>query len=161
MSLHHSLAIFFPGGLYSVGVNPFHRHLVCIRRTAERIILAVSFCVERDVYLVPSDSIVVVLLLGAGPGSYFDFAGFIFHVPLFGSSAAFAAIPYANSPTKNPKIKMLSDLCRIVVSPSGWELRLFSSESVAVSSLLGIPDAGCLAVTRWPALFVFGPAPQW
>src|SRR5260370_42347630 len=68
-------------------------------------------------YLFASESIVVVVLLGAGPGSYFDFAESIFHFPLLGSSAAFAVLPIANTPTKSPKIEMISDLCRMLVPP--------------------------------------------
>jgi hypothetical protein len=51
MRFHHSFAMFLPGGLYSLGVNSFHRDHVCVRHTAERIILAVNFRVERDVCL--------------------------------------------------------------------------------------------------------------
>src|SRR6266481_8854387 len=88
-------------------------------------------------YLIPSDSIVVVLLLGAGPGSYFDFAGFIFQVPLFGSSAAFTAVPFANSPTRNPTIKMLGDLCRMDVPPQVGNCGYLAPELAAMSRLLG------------------------
>jgi hypothetical protein len=96
-------------------------------------------------YLVPSDSIVVVLLLGAGPGSYFDFAGFIFQVPLFGSSAAFTAVPFANSPNRNPKIKMLGGLCRVVVPPQVGNRGYLGPQLAVVSSLLGRP-LSCVSV---------------
>src|ERR1700730_4604348 len=85
-------------------------------------------------YLFSSESIVVVVLLGAGPGSCFDFAGSIFHVPLLGSSAAFAVMPIANTPTKSPKIKMVSDLCRMVVPPQAGNCRYLTPQSPPMST---------------------------
>jgi len=92
---HHHLATLLHRGLDRVGINALYRDRVGVGEAGDRVVLAIEFCVVLNMRRtsvgvddlgVDLDALLVGFdfygeLFGAGPGLYFDLAGFIFQVP--------------------------------------------------------------------------------
>src|SRR5579863_6688684 len=79
----------------------------------------------------PMASQVRVWLCGGGPGLYFDFDTFNFHVPTKGLSCASSRLPAASTTTSNAKIRILRfiwDLLQEIRAQRDWESTGYAAE---------------------------------